>query len=165
MAAEFLITETEEWLVSHRMDSALPGYLIVASRTSASDLSDLSDKALREIGPLLALVQTVLRWELRAGRVYIGRYGHQAGHSFHFHVIPIYGWVEELFWQDERYRTLRQFTDDVSPETTDGAELTLFVWREFCERLQPPPIEGPTVPEVILLFRNIMHARSLPIDT
>ncbi|SCB28740.1 hypothetical protein GA0061100_106446 [Rhizobium hainanense] len=42
---------------------------------------------------------------------------------------------------------------------TDGAELTLFVWREFCECLQPPPIEGPTVPEAIALLRKAMHLR------
>jgi len=24
----------------------------------------------------------------------------------HFHVIPIYDWVEELFWKDARYRPL-----------------------------------------------------------
>ena len=31
----------------------------------------------------------------------------------------------------------------------DGAELTLYVWREFCESLNPPAIPGPSVCEVI----------------
>ncbi|MDL2407982.1 hypothetical protein PY650_20405 [Rhizobium calliandrae] len=30
------------------------------------------------------------------------------------------------------------------PET-DGAELTLFVWREFCEVAKAPPVIGPTM--------------------
>jgi diadenosine tetraphosphate (Ap4A) HIT family hydrolase len=156
-ASQFFIAETEKWLVNHRANSALPGYLIIASKTSANDLFDLPDDTLREIGPLLALSQAVLKQELGAPRVYIGRYGHISGLAFHFHVIPIYDWVETLFWQDVRYRALGQFAEGEGETETDGAELTLFVWREFCERLQPPPIEGPTVPEAIEVLRQTMH--------
>lgn len=31
------------------------------------------------------------------------------GLPVHFHLIPLYDWVEELFWEDTRYRTLQQF--------------------------------------------------------
>ncbi|NEI73534.1 HIT family protein [Rhizobium lusitanum] len=163
-APELLITETDEWIVSHRANSSLPGYLIIASKRFANDLSELPEDTLRELGPLLALTQTVLRRKLNARRVYIGRYGHAPGQSFHFHIIPIYPWVEELFWLDERYRVLQQFTEGTAEETTDGAELTLFVWREFCERLQPPPIKGPTVPEVVELLKKSMSSRPSPIN-
>ncbi|MGY5805576.1 HIT family protein [Rhizobium sp. LEGMi12c] len=158
-ASQFFIAETDGWLVSHRANSALPGYLIIASKRSANDLFDLPDDALHEIGPLLALSQAALKQELGAPRVYIGRYGHISGHAFHFHIIPIYDWVEKLFWHDARYRVLGQFAEGEGETETDGAELTLFVWREFCERLQPPPIEGPTVPEAIALLRKAMHLR------
>ena len=97
-ASQFFIAETDGWVVSHRANSALPGYLVVASKRSADDLSDLSDDDLREIGPLLALSQAALKEELRVPRVYIGRYGHSSGLAFHFHIIPIYEWVEKLFW-------------------------------------------------------------------
>ncbi|MGO6906813.1 HIT family protein, partial [Rhizobium ruizarguesonis] len=40
---------------------------------------------------------------------------------------------------------------------TDGAELTLFVWREFCERAEPPPVKGPSVSEAIELLRETMR--------
>ena len=157
---QFLIAETDGWLVSHRMNSAMPGYLIIGSRKLTDDLSELSDAALRDIGPLLALAQTALKQQLNARRIYIGRYGHIPGLAIHFHVISIYHWVEELFWQDVRYRALQQFAAVPGETETDGAELTLFVWREFCERPDPPPIRGPKIPEVIEMLRKTMPLSS-----
>jgi hypothetical protein len=43
---------------------------------------------------------------------------------------------------------------------TDGAELTLFVWHEFCERAEPPPVKGPSVSEAIELLREAMQIPS-----
>ena len=149
----FQITGTDGWLVSHRMNSALPGYLMVSPKTDTSDLSELTEGALTELGPLLAAAQKALKQELHAERVYIGRYGHSPGYPIHFHVIPIYGWVEALFWKDERYRLLQTFAEGPGETPTDGAELTLFVWREFCERAEPPAIPGPSVSEAIKLLR------------
>jgi diadenosine tetraphosphate (Ap4A) HIT family hydrolase len=154
--AAFIILETDNWLVNHRMDSALPGYLMVGSKTFADSLSGLSVEALTEVGPILATVQRTLQEVLKARRVYIGRYGHVPGHSFHFHVIPIYDWVKTLFWNDVRYRALAAFADGPGPTETDGAELTFFVWREFCERAVPPPVVGPSVATVIELLRATM---------
>ncbi len=156
----FHIAETNGWLVNHRMNSALPGYLMIASKKSSSDLSDLDEMALQELGPLLALAQSALKRKLSAQRVYIGRYGHTPGYPIHFHVIPIYDWVEDLFWNDNRYRVLAKFAEGPGETPTDGAELTLFVWREFCERVTPPPIEGPSVSEVIELLRKTISRNS-----
>jgi diadenosine tetraphosphate (Ap4A) HIT family hydrolase len=136
------------------MNSALPGYLMIGSKTATNDLSDLSETALAELGPLLALAQRSLKRELNAQRVYIGRYGHTPGYPIHFHVIPIYAWVEKLFWEDTRYRLLENFAEGPGETATDGAELTLFVWREFCERAVQPPIKGPSVSEVIERLRE-----------
>jgi len=135
------------------MDSALPGYLMLASKLPAEDLSDLPHGALTELGPLLAKVQSVLREKLNPVRVYIGRYGHSPGYPIHFHLIPVYDWVERLFWQDERYRLLEKFAEKPGPVETDGAELTLFIWREFCERSSPPRVAGPSIDEAIALLR------------
>jgi diadenosine tetraphosphate (Ap4A) HIT family hydrolase len=155
---EFHVFETPHWLVNHRTNSALPGYLMIGSKRFADDLSALEEEALLELGPLMAKAQRALGQELHAERVYIGRYGHVPGHSIHFHVIPIYGWVEALFWQDERYRMLGTFAEGPGETPTDGAELTLFVWREFCERSVPPPIQGPGVAEVVERLRDVFRA-------
>ncbi|THK36946.1 HIT family protein [Ensifer sp. MPMI2T] len=150
----FHIAETEGWLVNHRVNSALPGYLMISSKTFTNDLSELPSDNLAELGPLLAKAQDALKRLLHAERVYIGRYGHVPGYSIHFHVIPIYSWVEELFWSDARYRLLGTFAEGPGETATDGAEMTLFVWREFCERAEPPPIKGPSVSEAIDLLRG-----------
>ncbi|WP_286166733.1 HIT family protein [Ochrobactrum sp. POC9] len=156
----FQIFETQAWRVSHRINSALPGYLIICSKTYSTDLSELSENALIELGPLLALAQNTVKQELNARRVYIGRYGHSPGLPVHFHVIPIYEWVEELFWADDRYRLLESYAENEGVTGTDGAELTLYVWREFCERAVPPPIKGPSVSQVIEIVRNSMARKS-----
>src|SRR5262245_46611617 len=92
---QFLIAETEGWLVNHRINSALPGYLMISSKTFTNDLSELSREALSELGPLLAKAHKALKSGLGSDRVYIGRYGHTPGYPIHFHVIPIYRWVED----------------------------------------------------------------------
>ncbi|AIC28097.1 hypothetical protein IE4771_CH03003 [Rhizobium etli bv. mimosae str. IE4771] len=108
------------------------------------------------MGTVFAKVQHALN-SLGARRVYIGRYGHSPGYPIHFHAIPIYEWVEDLFWKDDRYRLLKQFADGPGETPTDGAELTLFVWREFCERTDPPPIKGPSVSETIAILRQAIQ--------
>jgi diadenosine tetraphosphate (Ap4A) HIT family hydrolase len=159
----FLVHETQYWSLNHHLDSALPGYLMLGSRvTAAHDLSELSEGALLSLGPLLANAQKALHALLKPNRVYIGRYGHTPGYPIHFHLIPIYQWVEALFWRDARYRKLEEFAEPSAEPATDGAELTFFVWREFCERPDPPPIEGPSVLEAIAMLRAGMRYLSSP---
>ncbi|MEX6665558.1 HIT family protein [Pseudomonas sp. W2-17] len=151
----FVIHETTHWLINHRLDSHLPGYLMLSAKQMTHSLATLPNEALTELGPLQAKIQQAIETHLHPKRLYIGRFGHDAGHSIHFHFIPIYPWVEALFWQDERYRSLQTFgsLSDGSSQT-DGAELTLFVWREFCERPDPPSIEGPSVDLAIAALRQ-----------
>ncbi len=108
------------------------------------------------MGAVFAAVQRALNM-LGAQRVYISRYGHAPGYPIHFHAIPIYPWVEDLFWKDERYRALEQFADGPGETPTDGAELTLFVWREFCERADPPLIKGPSIMETVATLRQTIQ--------
>lgn len=155
--SEYLIGRTSGWSVNHRINSALPGYLIISSIADTNSLSDLPAETLHSMGIVFARVQKALSEILGAKRVYIGRYGHSPGYPIHFHAIPIYGWVEDLFWTDDRYRMLKQFADAPGDTLTDGAELTLFVWREFCERQDPPPVKEPSVTETISLLRRTLQ--------
>jgi diadenosine tetraphosphate (Ap4A) HIT family hydrolase len=148
-----VILQTEDWVLNHRVDSALPGYLILGARTPTNDLSRLRPEALAQLGMLLARTQRALAAILKPRHLYIGRYGQTGGHSIHFHIMPVCEWVRESFFSDPRYRVLDDFDRhpigaDVTDET-DGAELTLYIWREFCENPIPPKISGPPIHEVV----------------
>jgi diadenosine tetraphosphate (Ap4A) HIT family hydrolase len=152
-----VIKKTEHWIVNHRIESTLPGYLMVGSRRETNHLVNLPPAALAELGPLLAEVQQAVIELFRPAHLYVGRYGHTLGHSIHFHVIPIYPWVRRAFDADARYRVLRSFyTPGVPTSDPDGAELTLYVWREFCESRNTPPIRGPSVEAAIGMLRKVL---------
>ena len=152
--AHLVVGETEHWLVNHRVDTALPGYLMVAARGAGADrLPDLSGAALAELGPLLARLENDLRALLAPEHLYVGRYGHTAGHSWHFHLIPVCAWVKRLHENDPRYRAFDPLYTEKST-VPDGAALTFYVWREFCERATPPSVEGPSVAAVAAALRQ-----------
>ena len=156
-----MILQTEHWTLNHRVDSALPGYLMLASRVHTNDLAAMSREALQQLGILLASAQRALTEILMPQHLYIGRYGHSAGLALHFHVIPICAWVKQSFFADPRYRVLQTLAHpaDANREETDGAELTLYVWREFCESATPPAIQGPSIREVVERLRTRLSAR------
>ncbi|MEX5630738.1 MULTISPECIES: HIT family protein [Pseudomonas] len=146
----YILFETEHWLLNHHLASKLPGYLMLGAKAPVDSLADMSDAALAELGGLLAKTQRVMEAQLKPKWLYISRYGHLPGFPLHFHFIPVYDWVEEAFWRDERYRRLQGLgSQDLAKTLTDGAELTLFVWREFGESLIPPVIHGPSLAQVI----------------
>ena len=144
-----MILQTDNWSLNHRMDSVLPGYLILGARAPIADLWQMAPGALAELGVLLARTQHALNAILQPEHLYISRYGHTAGLALHFHLIPICAWVKRGFFSDPRYRVLQGLSDDSSRQETDGAELTLYVWREFCESRTPPAIAGPCIEEVV----------------
>ncbi|WP_049276375.1 HIT family protein [Pseudomonas putida] len=153
----FIIYESRYWILNHRMDSALPGYLILSAKQMTNSLAALPIEAQAELGVLQARIQHAIEADLRPKRLYIGRFGHDAGYSIHFHFIPVYDWVEDLFWLDERYRLLQTFGSiNNALLQTDGAELMLFVWREFCERPVPPPVQVFSVDDVIAAMRGVL---------
>jgi diadenosine tetraphosphate (Ap4A) HIT family hydrolase len=159
-----VILRTEDWVVNHRVDSALPGYLMVGARMPTNALIWMRPAALAELGPLLAKTQQALEAVLEPQHVYIGRYDHMSGFAFHFHVMPICAWVKQRFFDDPRYRVLRNLSGrspaDPPADETDGAELTLYVWREFCESANPPAISGPPVDEVVKKLKALMSQAS-----
>lgn len=159
--SRFMIHSTSHWLVNHRMDSALPGYVMLSAKIMTPSLSSLPFGALVELGVLQARIEATMNDCLKPKRVYIGRFGHGEGYPVHFHFIPIYHWVETLFWDDARYRALQDFGSlDCALPQTDGAELMLFVWREFCERPDPPHSPGASIDDTIIALRRTFDDHS-----
>ncbi len=143
-----IVFETDHWIVNHRVDSILAGYLMVGAKAETNDLSRLPDAAQAELGRHLATTQRVLRELFHPPHIYFGRYGHDAGHSIHFHVIPVYTWVMEAF---EAYRNRKGWSRALE---LDGSGLTHFIWREFCESESPPEVRGPSVAETVRRIRR-----------
>jgi diadenosine tetraphosphate (Ap4A) HIT family hydrolase len=127
-----------------------------------NDLSLMCPDALAQLGTLLASAQRALNEVVAPEHLHISRYGHAAGHAFHFHIIPVSGWVRRRFLGDSRYRVLRSLAPPAASadagDTTDGAELTLYIWREFCENPVPPAISGPSVQDVVERLAALMSA-------
>jgi diadenosine tetraphosphate (Ap4A) HIT family hydrolase len=155
-----VITQTDDWILNHRVDTALPGYLMLGARASTNRLAAMSRRALSQLGELLAAAQEAIETALAPKYLYIGRYGHSAGHALHFHIIPVCDWVVRGFFADPRYRHLESLRTHGDGQT-DGAELTLYIWREFCESPRPPAITGSSVGEVVERLRALLR----PLET
>ncbi len=143
---EMIVYEAEHWRINHRVNCSVPGYLMIGAKAAnAIELPDLTLPAQREVGPLLTLATKILRTELGADRVYVGRYGHDTGYPVHFHLIPVYSWIVAAYHNDPRY---------ASEPKPDGANLTLFIWREYCENPSPPANPGPSISTAITTLRD-----------
>ena len=145
--------ETVHWRVNQRVDSTLPGYLIVgAKEQEATELAHLSQKALSEIGLVLGIVTGTLQRLFQPEHIHICRFGHDLHHTVHFHVIPIYGWVRQAY-----DRIAREGTTQVRyPKFTDGTSLTLFVTEEFRDGRAPCEIARPNIHDAINALREAL---------
>ena len=142
---EFVIYETEHWRVNHRCDATLPGYVMVGAKDTASDLFNLPHAALIEMGLMLSAVVQALEVNFQPEHIHICRFGHDAGHSLHFHVIPIYDWVREAYCQTN------------SEIQADGPSLTLFVSENLTKNRAAVNSTGITVKEAIRVLRQTLQ--------
>jgi hypothetical protein len=86
--SDLIVHETLHWRINHRVDCAVPGYLMIGAKDSAAiELSDVVPPALSQVGHLLSFATAILMNRLEAKKVYVSRYGHDSGHTVHFHII------------------------------------------------------------------------------
>ncbi len=69
----------------------------------SKNYSNLSTEALNEMGSIIAQTENIIKKLFNPQYVYTSKYGHAANTPFHFHFIPVYQWIIELFWNDDRY--------------------------------------------------------------
>ena len=163
-----VIFQTEDWILSHRVDSALPGYLILGARMPTNNLSFMRPEALAQLGTLLACSQKALTTVLNPKYLYMSRYGHMAGCALHFHLIPVCEWVMQCFFREPRYHVVRELScrsAAAGVEETDGAELTLYIWREFCDGPTARSISGPSIKEVVERLKVLMSGSMTDLGT
>ena len=142
-----LIHETNHWVIKHRADSKLPGYLILSAKNPDIDsLSQLSCEALSELGLLQAQATGFLETRLGARLVYICRFGHQPGNTPHFHIVPFYDWVKKAYLADPLWV-------EFEPEP-DGPVYFTYITRAFIEYETSPNIEGPSIEMAVQVLRQ-----------
>lgn len=141
-----LIYETSNWLLKHRADSKLPGYLILAAKNKTDSLSGLPSNALNELGLLQAQSTRYLETRLKAKLVYICRWGHEPGYSPHFHIVPLYDWVKNAYIADPLWLEFEP--------NPDGPVYFTYITRAFIENEASPAVLGPSIDEVIHILRE-----------
>ena len=120
---EWSIFETGHWRVSHRRDARYNGYLMVASVASASDLTDLGDEALAELGGVLRRTEQLLMRAYEPWKVIVYKLGFSAGFNLHFHVVPVTKALLAEIAAHPKYAA-----------EPDGNDVILFLSREYCDR-------------------------------
>lgn len=117
------IFETLHWIVTHRKDSRYPGFLIVATKSTALEISALDAQALTELGPVLAKAEKLLLSFYNPHRVITAKLGFSAGHACHFHMLPVtLDFLKEIVDHPN-------YADD-----PDGNDALLYASREYGER-------------------------------
>ncbi len=58
---EKIILKTNNWIVNHRIDSSLPGYVILQSIHNHMNLCDLSKKAIQEMVIIMGYIEKSLK--------------------------------------------------------------------------------------------------------
>ena len=141
--AELVIYENEYWIVNHRVDSAYAGYLMVTSKSEASELTDLCSGALEALGLVLTRVEKLLQVTFSPYKVVFSKLGFSKGFNCHFHAVPV---KESVF---DKIRKHHNYTND----EPDGLDVMLFINREYCEN-QDPKIVKAVVTDSIAKIRD-----------
>ena len=147
--SKFTIFEMKHWLISHRMDSRYPGFLIVSLRDEVSELTSLSHEALTELGPALYQAEKLLNFVYNPYKIIIGKYGFNKGFSLHFHVLPV---TENLL---EEIKVHPSYTKD----KIDGLDVINFVCREYCEK----PLNDQQI-DVMMVTISMLKAKYFEMD-
>lgn len=83
------IQRTEYWDVVHALDSALPGWIVVAARRHVASLDELTEDEALELGRLLRRVSIALREVTGCVKTYVMQFAEHPQHPHvHFHVVP-----------------------------------------------------------------------------
>lgn len=121
------------WDININSSFGVPGYLFVRnSRGNGDRFSDIQPNEYEEMGRMIGLATSAAEHCLDVERVFTGKFGLDAGHPLHFHIVPIYEWILDDFNQQTDLIALKKTYPDGYPVIPDGAELLKFVWHKYC---------------------------------
>jgi len=154
-----IVFRSAHWVLNHNLKAKIPGYLMLAPISGASQFHELSEPALVELGPILAKATHSIQNCFRPDYIFTSRYGVSPGFGLHFHIIPVYSWIKDLLRENPRYRCLESLYNPDFGTTPDAADFTLFIWREFIESKTPLAAEGFSFEDTVKGIRNEMDLR------
>jgi diadenosine tetraphosphate (Ap4A) HIT family hydrolase len=83
------IVQTEHWRVAHAFNTGLPGWLVLVPTVHITALTELSDAAAAELGPMLQRLSKALERVVGCVKTYVILLAEAEGFSHvHFHVVP-----------------------------------------------------------------------------
>jgi diadenosine tetraphosphate (Ap4A) HIT family hydrolase len=138
---EFTIFETNHWIISHRMDSCYPGFLIASTRNKVPKMTDLSKEVLEEMGPALCEAEKLLHFVYQPYKTIIGKFGFMQGFNFHFHILPVTNVVlQEMITYS-----------DYANKKPDGIDAITFICRKYCEK----PLNNEQLKEMMATIKML----------
>lgn len=121
------VLSTRYFTVAQDWEVPIPGFLVIASRTQATSVSDLNDAAVVELAKLLRTVRRGMREILRIEHVYLFQ-NEDSAHGFHVWVFPRHDWMEPFGRKIQSVRPIMDYaaskmvTTEVFEKVTDAAE-------------------------------------------
>jgi diadenosine tetraphosphate (Ap4A) HIT family hydrolase len=83
------IAQTEHWRVAHAFNSGLPGWLVLVPTVHITSLTELSEAAAAELGPMLQGLSHALQGVVGCAKTYVILLAEAEGFGHvHVHVIP-----------------------------------------------------------------------------
>lgn len=121
-----IIYQSNNWIVNHRVDTIYPGYLIVSTTSTKSDLHEIDVLASKKLVCILSFCERFLYKKAFATKVLICKYGFTKDLPFHFHIIPIYTWVIDEIKQDAKYLEIFKSKDQFS-----GPGVSFYISKQY----------------------------------
>lgn len=121
------------WDININLAFGVPGYLFVRHLGINGDrFTDINPTEYAEMGKIIGLATSAAEHCLNVDRVISGKFGLDAGHPLHFHIIPLYDWILADFSQKTDLEQLQKTYPNNYPVIPDGAELVKFIWHHYC---------------------------------
>ncbi len=130
-----ILSQTEHWRVHHNLHSRVEGYLMIgALDPEGYDFDQLSSESLSEMGLVIKNCVSAIKRVYKPKHVFVSRYGVVPGNLVHFHVIPVYDWMDQRIEDDPRYSFVAELTEETDGLKYDAADYLYYIWRELTER-------------------------------
>jgi diadenosine tetraphosphate (Ap4A) HIT family hydrolase len=147
---DHILYQSKSWVVNHRVDVVYPGYLILTGNRNAKSLNEYKKENLNNLGIILAFCEKMLASEIG---VKICRYGFTKGIPFHFHIVPIYNWLEQKIKHHQKYKDIFNDVD----EELDGADYMFFISREYYQHGGKIPYNQAKKKDMILKMKKLFR--------